>query len=327
MNPSQPQPKVHPAQSPDYREKGNEPLFSAERELAPRLRAARVIGRQSWMRGPLRRSRDQIVQSLCAQHKLQGYRFEVDYFGYRYRGNLATFVDYMAFCYGSSAPSELGLLRSIVRYLRKRGTGPIWFVDVGANVGHHTLFMAGQADRVIAFEPFPEVLALLRGHLALNQIANVEVVPVALGEKDETLSFFPGTAEENSIGTFLDWNAPDPGTMLRLPIRNGDRLFEERNYPPIQIMKVDVEGFEPLVFRGLRERLHRDRPIILSELLDFTRKSYGSEQAFRECFYDDALFFSVKLIGTSMRYQLLPFNFAQGSEVLVIPAEMADFCR
>jgi FkbM family methyltransferase len=305
--------------------KPNEQHFATAKEMPLRLRSARALGRWSWLRGSVRRSRDRLIQSLCADHKARGYRFEVDYFGHRYRGNLAIFVDYMTFCYGSSAPSELGLLQAAVRYLRRRATAPICFVDVGANVGHHSLFMAGRVDRVLAFEPFPTVLALLREHLALNHITNVDVVPVALAERDDTLAFFPGTEDENTIGTFLGSDAPQRGVAVQLPIRNGDRLFEERNYPPTQLIKVDVEGFEPFVFRGLKERIRRDRPIILSEMLHFTRKSYGSEEAFRDCFYDDALFFNVHPVGISMRYRISPFRFGFNGEVLVIPAEMADF--
>ena len=166
---------------------------------------------------------------------------------------------------------------------------------------------------------------MLQEHVALNHLTNVEINPVALGERDDTLAFFPGTKDENTIGTFLEWNAPGPGTMLKLPVRNGDGLFEERNYPTVGLMKVDVEGFEPFVFRGLRQRVCHDRPIILSEMLDFTRKSYGSEAAFRDCFYNNALFFNVRPVGTSMQFRLCPFSFANNGEVLVVPEEMADF--
>lgn len=301
--------------------------FATPAELPVRLRFARVLGRQRWVRGPLRKSRDHLLNTLCAAEKARGYLFEIDYFGQRYRGNLNRFTDYMAFCYGSAAPSELGLLQAAIRYLKQVGTKPICFADVGANVGHHTLFMAAQVDSVIAFEPFPPVLALLRQHLAINCIGNVEVVPFALGENDDTIAFFPGTEDEDTIGTFLNWNAPQGDVQLELPVRNGDRLFAECNFPAINLLKVDVEGFEPFVLRGLRERIRSDRPIILSEMLDFTRTSYGSEQDFRKCFYDDALFFNVEAIGLSMRYKLSPFSFTQSGEVLVLPSEMAEFAR
>jgi hypothetical protein len=58
-------------------------------------------------------------------------------------------------------------------------------------------------------------------------------------------------------------------------------------------MKVDVEGFEPLVFRGLMGRIHSDRPPILSELSNRSRTGFGSEAKFRETFWKDAVFAEV----------------------------------
>ena len=42
-------------------------------------------------------------------------------------------------------------------------------------------------------------------------------------------------------------------------------------------MKVDVEGFEPFVFQGLKERIHKDRPPVLTEMTDRSREGFGSE--------------------------------------------------
>lgn len=299
--------------------------FALPGEFPLRLRAMRVLGRQSWMRSWIRRGRDRLLRALHEADGTNSYLFEIDYFGQRYRGDLARYVDWAAFCYGSSAQFELGLLRHVTDCLRKRRPGPINFFDVGANVGHHSLFMTSLTERVIAFEPFPEVLTLFQNNVSLNRLTNVEIVPVALGENDEALAFYPGPSEDKSIGTFLHWNASQPGVSFELPVRNGDRLFDERQYPEIHIMKVDVEGFEPFVFRGLKERICRDRPIILSEMLDFTRSTYKSEANFRECFYEDAVFANVSGRNGSMSFTLHPFSFDRNGEVLTVPSEMADF--
>jgi FkbM family methyltransferase len=306
-------------------EQPSEPHFVTSGEFPMRLRALRWLGHQGWMRSWIRRGRDQLFKVLYEPFANHSYLFEIDYFGQRYRGDLVRSVDWAAFCYGSAAHSELGLLGAATTYLRARRPGPVNFFDVGANVGHHTLFMTRLAERVIAFEPFPDVLKLFRDHVSLNHLTNVEIVPVALGEKDDSLAFYPGSHEENTIGTFLASNAPQRGVSCDLPVRNGDALFDREQYPEMHILKVDVEGFEPFVLRGLRKRIRRDRPIILSEMLDFTRSSYGSESQFRECFYENAVFANVMCRNGSFAFTLRPFDFYHNGEVLTVPAEMADF--
>ena len=76
---------------------------------------------------------------------------------------------------------ERAKLKQFVRRLR-RGKA-VW--DVGANVGLYTLPSAravGPTGRVYAFEPMPRNLGLLRRHLAMNRLSNVEIYDVAVGD-------------------------------------------------------------------------------------------------------------------------------------------------
>lgn len=301
----------------------SEPHFALESEFPLRLQLLRRLGHQYWMRGWISRGRDRLMRMLHDPSSKRSYLFEVDFFGKRYRGDLARYMDWAVFCHGSSGGAELGLLRAAADYPRSRRHRPITFFDVGANVGQHSLFMAGFADRVVAFEPSPRLLGFFEEHVSLNNLQNVEIVPVALGDKDEILPYYPGPIEDDTIGTFLKLKTTQHAVPQNLPVRNGDRLFEEKQYPPIDIMKVDVEGFEPSVFRGLKGRIRCDRPIILSEV---TQSTFGSESDFRECFYQDAVFANVRGRSRSTRFTLHPFVFRNG-EVLVIPCEMADFTQ
>jgi hypothetical protein len=115
------------------------------------------------------------------------FKFEVDFFGLRYRGDLGWCV----FCYGSYCYHELSLLREIALNLKVMRQRPISFYDIGANVGHHALFMAQHVDKVFAFEPFPLVRALIKDKIALNGITNVTICPIALGEADGDVPYYP----------------------------------------------------------------------------------------------------------------------------------------
>ena len=75
-------------------------------------------------------------------------------------------------------------MEEMARQIRAKRPGPINFVDVGANAGHHTLFMARIADQVLAFEPFPPLQALINEKIAINYLKHVRLAPFALGEKN-----------------------------------------------------------------------------------------------------------------------------------------------
>lgn len=299
------------------------PHFATETELPLRLRAMRWLGHQSW--AP--RGTDRVLRALHHPDSGRHFAFDVDFFGRRYRGDLAHYIDWLVFSYGAAPHSELSLLRTVAEYLRTQRSNPLTFVDVGANVGHHTLFMSGVADQVMAFEPFPATCSELRAKLELNHVQNVQVLPVGLGEEDQELPYFASAGANSGIGTFLEHGTAEYGAASTLSVRRGDPLFEQMNLPRMDILKVDVEGFEPQVLRGLRQRIRRDRPIVLTELMDSTRAGFGSEHGLRDCFYPGASFYGVEGRFNQRSYRLTPFRFETTEEILVLPPEYAVFAE
>ncbi len=255
------------------------------------------------------------------------FSFEVDFFGQKYRGDLARFIDWMVFCYGSDATSELSLLKEVASHIRTRRTGPITFVDIGANVGHHTLFMAPIVDHVLAFEPFPALRPLINEKVALNGLKNVQLMPFALGDKEETRDYFPGPEFHRGIGTFLpDVEERKAVLPTSLPIRKGDNILDDMGFGRVDIMKVDVEGFEPFVFRGLCNRIRIDRPVILTEMTAESRNGFANEGSFRNAFYEGAQFAAVTGRNGCI-FKLRPFVYEKSAEVLIAPPEMRDFIK
>src|SRR5262249_59934790 len=85
--------------------------------------------------------------------------------------------------------------------LKKELTAEFVFLDVGANAGAYTLFVAnrvGRNGRIIAVEPHPTALARLNCNLALNEVDWAKVVPVALSDHDGSVSLF---VSERNIGS------------------------------------------------------------------------------------------------------------------------------
>ena len=299
------------------------PHFATEKELPARLRFMRWLGHQTW--GP--RGTDRFLRMLHHPDSGKHFFFDVDFFGKRYRGDLVHYIDWLVFSYGAAPYSELILLQAATGYVRARRQSPVHFMDVGANVGHHTLFMSGVADQVVSFEPFPANCDELRKKLALNHVGNVHVVPVGLGEKDDELPYFASTVANSGIGTFLEHGTVEYERTETLSVRHGDPLFRKLDLPRMDILKVDVEGFEPQVLRGLQGRIRRDRPIVLTELLDSTRASFGDEAGLRACFYEGAIFYGVEGPFNRRSYHLTPFDFQRANEILVLPPEYADFAQ
>jgi len=294
--------------------------YAHPREFPMRLKLARWIGRQRWFP----RGQNRLMRLLVPPGDCPHYAFEVDFFGQRYQGDLASYIDWMVCCYGAYAMPELTLLRECIRWLRKTQHNRVIALDVGANVGHHTLFMAPLVDEVFSFEPYPPLQDAIRNRISLNRLTNVTLVPVGLGEADSVLDFYPGTGRNLGVGSFLPEMEKQHGEPTKLRIRCGDQFLDESAVGPISILKIDVQGFEPLVLRGLQKRIHKDRPIILTELTEESRRGFGSQRAFFASLYPGARIAEVSG-RNGRRFRLTPFVYERAAEVLVFPPEMEEW--
>jgi FkbM family methyltransferase len=121
-------------------------------------------------------------------------------------------------------------------------------VDVGANIGIHTLHLSravGPDGRVLAFEPDPNNFALLIENLRGNDCENVRAFPWALGDLDRTTTLY--TCEQNKgYQSFADLTGS--GNPISVEVRRGADVFG--HHKP-SLIKIDVEGAEPIVFEGL----------------------------------------------------------------------------
>lgn len=137
-------------------------------------------------------------------------------------------------------------------------------VDVGANIGNHTMFLAcaAQAD-VVAVEPDPELVAALKESIEAAGVGDRVVVhEVAVGER-------PGRArlvgrDATNLGTQRVTEDPE-GEGIVVEVTTLDLLLGDR---PVHVMKIDVEGLEPQVLRGARRILEESRPDLWVECLD-----------------------------------------------------------
>jgi FkbM family methyltransferase len=163
---------------------------------------------------------------------------------------------------------ELGNHAALISWMERCLAPGAVLWDVGANVGFVSAHFAHPRHRlgaVHAFEPAPGPLrvldSLFRGHKL------VRVHPFGLGARDEELALRvqPGSSAYSSLKRELDH-----ATTVPIRIRRGDEVQRELFLPPPDVIKVDVEGFEPQVFDGLRETLRVRKPVVFFEHIMLT---------------------------------------------------------
>ena len=177
--------------------------------------------------------------------------------------------------------------------------------------------MSKYADAVVSFEPFEPVRKKLLQKLIENQVGNVAVFPIGLGARDEDLPFCAPVGANLGSGTFRGL----ADGRARLPVRKGDSFLAKNELPRIDIIKVDVEGFESEVFEGLGERLRRDRPVILTEISGVDRSGFGTLESFKHAMYSDFELFAIGCTSISGTYRIMRPSFAVDGEFLIVPRE------
>jgi FkbM family methyltransferase len=156
--------------------------------------------------------------------------------------------------------------------------------DIGANIGYYSVVAAsavGAGGRVYAFEPDPRNLEVLRRNVAQAQGAPISVVPAAVGEQEGTLSLFVNPAD-SSINSLARTNADvlgpgDTARALPVPCLTLDSFVEREHIAPPDVIKMDVQGAEMLVFSHAN-RVLSHRPLkIFFEFWPFGLQQLGTQ--------------------------------------------------
>ncbi|MEQ8746281.1 FkbM family methyltransferase [Pyruvatibacter sp.] len=168
-------------------------------------------------------------------------------------------------------PPSLDIRRRVARELRKGepefGLVPYLCarnkdaIDIGANRGVYTWWMARSANHVHAFEPNPKMLRILNSVLPENATSYAVGLSDSAGEAG---LFVPQRRKgySNQGGSLSARKAAIPHGEVAVQTQTLD-AFDLRN---IGFIKIDVEGFEAAVLAGARETLLREKPNLLIEL-------------------------------------------------------------
>ena len=178
----------------------------------------------------------------------------------------------------------LSLLRYLILDKKIDSNQKSVFIDVGANIGNHSIFFSNVVDKVIAIEPNPICLNLFNASLQINGIENVEIIPKGVSENKETLKL-NFNMNHMGGGTFLQPNKTKKerelfdrilnledakkGSFKKLEVEldSLDNLLKDRisKDQAVKLLKIDAEGFEPKIFNGAKNILKQHSPTVAFE--------------------------------------------------------------
>lgn len=139
------------------------------------------------------------------------------------------------------------------------------FLDVGAHVGHYALRAAKRCRRVIAVEANPKTVERLQANLELNKIKNVGVYSMAAWDSADVLTLTSKHGHDYDGTDSLVPNLEDASKVDEIRV-NADRLDNTLSLAPkIHVIKIDVEGADLHVLRGLTGIIEQDKPRLFIE--------------------------------------------------------------
>ncbi len=158
--------------------------------------------------------------------------------------------------YGEFSEFEVDLFKQLCR------PGDV-VVEVGANIGTHTVALSGIVGKhglVYAFEPQPIVFYTLCANVAINSLSNVHCFNMAAGATEGVVLIpnFDYDELENYGGIEVD--KFKEGNRVPLVL-----LDNQIDVPSLRLLKIDVEGMESEVIRGAKKLIERHKPALYVE--------------------------------------------------------------
>lgn len=143
-------------------------------------------------------------------------------------------------------------------------------LDIGSNIGYYVLLENKILDgtgRIIALEPSPENFEYLTKNIQRQNSNNIELHNIAAGNVSGNLNFLMYPDESNSGHIISDDEVKNTfGNVISVPVKPIDILVKELNIKKLDFLRMDVEGYEFEILKGMLETLEEFRPIIQIEV-------------------------------------------------------------
>lgn len=135
-------------------------------------------------------------------------------------------------------------------------------VDIGAHVGYYSLLAAtrvGGSGKVFSFEPEPKHFSILSKNVSVNGLKNVVLLQKALLDRNGTHQFFLAGGDLSRHGIYQQDVTVG---QIEVATTTLDEFFSDRN-ETVQVIKLDAEGAEPLILKGMKGIISKSNRLAL----------------------------------------------------------------
>jgi FkbM family methyltransferase len=144
-------------------------------------------------------------------------------------------------------------------------------IDIGGNIGYYVLLerkLIGSQGTLIAIEPEPKNFFYLNKNIKLHGYQNISTFNFACGEIDQVADFFIHKKSNGCQVIRKDVSPPSPkkGTISQVEVKRLDSIIDEFYLNSVDFIRMDAEGYELHILKGLKNTLKKFKPIISLEL-------------------------------------------------------------
>lgn len=151
----------------------------------------------------------------------------------------------------------------ILRHIRSNLRDTDVFIDIGANIGQHSLYASYFCRHVYAFEPIGKLYNQCVESVFKNDILNVSTYNYGLGNETKDLPIY---SNGSSMAASSIYATKNKKFIQNIRIRRFDDIYRAIGIEKADMIKIDVEGYELEVLLGAREFIAMFKPLILTEL-------------------------------------------------------------
>jgi FkbM family methyltransferase len=189
------------------------------------------------------------------------------------------------------------------------------FLDIGANIGTHTLKAAsiiGPTGKILSFEPHPKIYLFLNKNIHINRFCNIDTYNFALGKVSGYLDFSDTIAD--------DQNRIISTTGIQVEVK---RLDDFVNLAHVDLMKIDVEGYELFVLLGATKLLARTKCVIFESFEDnFMKYGYNTSSIIDFFIYNG---FTVHMLSGNVLHAIKEGYTSTQCEILFAIRDIEEF--
>lgn len=186
-----------------------------------------------------------------------------------YRLDISRLLDHSIYFYKINEPTWENLFKHLNR--------DFVVLDIGANIGYLSLNFARACSEgfVFSFEPDSQNFKDLQTNIKLNDFENIKIFKKALGEKSGDAVLFKMYPNNPGANRILSTSPEQSCQHENVEVAALDEIDELKSTNRIDLIKIDVEGYEMFVLKGARELIEKWRPLLFVELAEVNLRQQG----------------------------------------------------